>query len=450
MRGAHNGAIAPLQAARPAADNSKVPRPAPPRRARRALVVALSTAVCSGLLGLVAGGSAPAAAAPGAPARPFAGGGVVAFGDAHLYGSPTMTLSSFVTGMAATPDGRGYWLVVADGGIFAYGDAPFAGSLGALQLNGPVTGMAATPDGKGYWLVALDGGVFAFGDAGFYGSMGAVALVAGVTAMAVTPDGKGYWLVGGDGGIFAFGDAGFHGSLGGQTIPASVAAMAVTPDGGGYWLAGNDGSVYPYGDAADHGSSAGAQPVSPVTAIVPTPDGKGYWLLEPDDWSYSFGDPSPSATALSASITAVAAGQVGPDPDNGHGSYCNPYGPCEPWCALFVTWVWAQAGIPVPSYGFTGSIDAWAAANGRLLPATALAAPGDAVLYGTGPQNADTSVHTGVVVQVWPDGAVLTVEGDAGPYPSGEYNVVVNGPFLPTKSLPYNGFAVYAVAQPVP
>jgi len=31
--------------------------------------------------------------------------------------------------------------------------------------------MATTPDGRGYWLAALDGGVFAFGDAGFYGSV---------------------------------------------------------------------------------------------------------------------------------------------------------------------------------------------------------------------------------------------------------------------------------------
>jgi hypothetical protein len=27
------------------------------------------------------------------------------------------------------------------------------------------------PDGKGYWLVASDGGVFTFGDAGFFGSV---------------------------------------------------------------------------------------------------------------------------------------------------------------------------------------------------------------------------------------------------------------------------------------
>ena len=29
-----------------------------------------------------------------------------------------------------------------------------------MHLNQPVVGMAATPDGKGYWLVASDGGVF--------------------------------------------------------------------------------------------------------------------------------------------------------------------------------------------------------------------------------------------------------------------------------------------------
>ena len=74
--------------------------------------------------------------------------------------------------MAATPDGGGYWLVASDGGIFAFGDAHFYGSTGALALNKPVVGMAATPDGKGYWLVASDAGIFAFGDATFLGSPG--------------------------------------------------------------------------------------------------------------------------------------------------------------------------------------------------------------------------------------------------------------------------------------
>ncbi len=45
--------------------------------------------------------------------------------------------------MAPTTDGGGYWLVASDGGIFAYGDAPFEGSTGGMSLNRPIVGMAA-------------------------------------------------------------------------------------------------------------------------------------------------------------------------------------------------------------------------------------------------------------------------------------------------------------------
>jgi hypothetical protein len=30
--------------------------------------------------------------------------------------------------MAASADGQGYWMVSGDGGVFAFGDAPFLGS----------------------------------------------------------------------------------------------------------------------------------------------------------------------------------------------------------------------------------------------------------------------------------------------------------------------------------
>jgi hypothetical protein len=292
--------------------------------------------------------------------------------------------------------------------------------------------------------------VFAFGDAAFYGSMGATHLVAGVVGMASTGDGKGYWMVAGDGGVFAFGDAVFYGSLANdKSLPDPIAGIATTPDHDGYWMVGNDGSVYDFGDAQGFGSTATTKPLAPVAAITPTPDGKGYWLLEPADWSYSFSAASPYSLVNSAAITAVATSQVGPDPDNPQGAFCNPYGPCEAWCALFVTWVWGQAGIGVPSIPFTGNIYAWGAAHGRIVPGTVLPAPGDAVLYGTGPQSTATSVHTGLIVEVWPDGAVLTVEGDAGPAPSGQLSVIINGPFLPSDSASYNGVPVYAIVQPV-
>ena len=57
-------------------------------------------------------------------------------------------------GMAATPDGRGYWLVASDGGIFAFGDARFYGSTGARNLNRPIVGIAAAR-----WPRLLAGGV---------------------------------------------------------------------------------------------------------------------------------------------------------------------------------------------------------------------------------------------------------------------------------------------------
>ena len=104
--------------------------------------------------------------------------------------------------------------------------------------------------------------------------------------------------------------------------------------------------------------------------------------------------------------------------------------------------------MPVPSYPFTGSIYDWAAQHARVLPGTATPVPGDAVLYGTGPATTATSVHIGIVAQVWPDGAIVTIEGDAGPGITAAPAVVVNGPFLPADSSWYNGFGIYAFAQP--
>jgi hypothetical protein len=382
-----------------------------------------------------------------------ADGGVFAWGAAHFYGSLGATrLQGPIVAMASTPDGKGYWLAAMDGGVFAFGDAAFYGSMGATRLNQPVVGMAATPDGKGYWLVAADGGIFSFGDAPFEGSMGGTSLVAPVTSMAATHSGKGYWLVAADGGIFAFGDAPFRGSAGGQSIDDSVVSMAAAPHDTGYLLVETDGTILSFGANNYYGSLEGGYggnpgDVPPVAAIALTPDDQGYWLLEPDGWNYSFTnppDPTPSATA--SAIVSVADSQVNSDPERGN--FCNPYGPCEEWCALFATWVWGRAGVPVPSYPFTGSIYDWSASRTAVLPPTAAPAPGDAVLYGTSPYSTATSLHVGLVMQTWPDGAIITIEGDAGPAPVGSLAVVVNGPYLPSESMQYNGMPIYAYAVP--
>jgi hypothetical protein len=457
---------------------------------RRARVGLLALVPLLSVLSATGGfGAGPAAAASESP-HTYAGGGMIGFGNVPV-GAPTMPepVSSPVLVGAASPDGKGYWLASADGGVFSFGDAPFEGSLGDLALQGPIIAMAATPDGKGYWLGALDGGIFSFGDAQFYGSMGGTRLNQPIVGMAATPDGKGYWLVAADGGIFSFGDALFYGSTGAITLNEPIVAMAATPDGKGYWLVAADGGIFTFGDARYVGSWAADDLPDPVVGIVASPDGggyavstangvvlalgdaqayggltlnpdatpvsdiignragTGYWLLDPEAWAYTF----KSATAEpafpgSSAIVAAAASQIAPDPDTGF--FCNPYGPCEQWCALFATWAWRQAGIPVPSYAFTGDMYSWAGGHGALLAPTATPEPGDAVLYGTGPQNVNTSQHVAIVTQVWPDGAIDTVDGDSGPGRDGWLSVTINGPFLPADSLSYNGMGIYAFAQP--
>jgi hypothetical protein len=123
----------------------------------------------------------------------------------------------------ATPTGKGYFMVASDGGLFAFGDARFAGSMGATKLNKPVVSMAPDPDGQGYWLVAADGGIFAF-DAAFYGSTGNLNLNKPVTGMVAGT--AGYLMVAQDGGIFAFGGVPFYGSLGGHPPGTAVVAVA--------------------------------------------------------------------------------------------------------------------------------------------------------------------------------------------------------------------------------
>jgi N-acetylmuramoyl-L-alanine amidase len=163
----------------------------PMRTRRRALVVALSSSVVS----LFLMGTVPVLGA-GPAAAGTAAGGVLNFGQAAPLGSLQGTnLAAPIVGMAAAPDGGGYWLVASDGGVFSFGTASFHGSMGGTPLAAPIVGMAAAPDGGGYWLVASDGGVFSLGTATYEGSAAGQQLVQPVIGMAGIPGGSGYWLV---------------------------------------------------------------------------------------------------------------------------------------------------------------------------------------------------------------------------------------------------------------
>jgi hypothetical protein len=253
------------------------------------------------LVGVVVAGSTLLTLSIGLTASPAAAGVVptagyipfpaVTFGDANTCSPPDdLFVNQPVVGMAATPDGKGYWLVASDGGVFNCGEAAFYGSTGAMHLNQPIVGMAATHDGQGYWLVAADGGIFSFGDAAFYGSTGAMHLNQPIVGMAATPDGKGYWLVAADGGIFSFGDAAFYGSMGGKPLDEPVVGMAASQDGKGYWLVAADGGIFSFGDAVFDGSEGGARLEAQVTAMAAAPNGQGYWLVAADGGVFAFGN----------------------------------------------------------------------------------------------------------------------------------------------------------------
>jgi len=50
-------------------------------------------------------------------------------------------LNKPIVGMAATPDGGGYWLAASDSGLFTFCDAGFSDSKGGQRLNAPMAGM---------------------------------------------------------------------------------------------------------------------------------------------------------------------------------------------------------------------------------------------------------------------------------------------------------------------
>jgi hypothetical protein len=204
-------------------------------------------------------------------------------------------------GVAPSATGAGYWVVAADGGVFAYGDAAFHGSLGGRTLAAPIVGIAATPSGRGYWLAGADGGVFAFGDARFLGSIAGQPNRSPVAAIAANPWGRGYWLVRQDGTVTGFGDA--QTRLGTAPSRGTVVAMAPTPTGSGYWLLGAGGQVQAFGDAVARGDGPARS-----SGIVSSTSGQGYRILAADGSVTARGDAVPLSGPPRRGHTAVGLG----------------------------------------------------------------------------------------------------------------------------------------------
>jgi hypothetical protein len=123
------------------------------------------------------GGGGVAFPGPGQPcggSPPFTNYGNISF---FAGGS----LAAQISGVSAPGSGKGVWIVGIDGGVFAPivigqnqtdPSASFFGSLPGLGISpsAPIIGIASPPNGGGYWLLGADGGVFSFGNARFHGS----------------------------------------------------------------------------------------------------------------------------------------------------------------------------------------------------------------------------------------------------------------------------------------
>ena len=280
----------------------------------------------------------------------------------------TTTLSSAITGMAATPDGKGYWLVGADGGVFAFGDAALLRVTGCDHPQRAHRGHDRHPRRQGLLarrarrrglrlrrrrLLRVDGGHHAHpthrghgGDARRQGLLARGRRTAGSSPSA-TPPSTGRWAPRTSWpGSPAWPPPATARATGWSPVTAGSSPSATpsstgrwarshrptrsrawrrppTAPGTGWWAttAASIPSATPQSFGSDRRRPS---PIAPVAAITPTSDGEGYWLLEPDDWSYSFSAPSPYALRCSAGITALATSQVGPDPDTALGPLLQP------------------------------------------------------------------------------------------------------------------------------
>jgi hypothetical protein len=268
-------------------------------------------------------------------------GGIFSFGDAVFHGSMGgIPLQRPVVGIVQTPTGGGYWLVASDGGVFAFGDAGYYGSIPGLgihpfgsglpnSLNAPIVGIVSSFDGHGYFMVASDGGVFAFGDAMFAGSCpgiggcsgAGVAVVPSLTDVNGATDG--YWLMTTTGNVYGFGVP-TYGQPGPQSSPITSASITEGPTlelypYGGYYILDANGQVFAYGAAANGanrliesvpaGQAGGVNPATAIATAVQGIEDDGNWVATANGSVFPFGGApnygGMNGTKLNGSIVAI-------------------------------------------------------------------------------------------------------------------------------------------------
>jgi hypothetical protein len=191
--------------------------------------------------------------------------------DGLLFG-PLTALSWCPVGLrqpgraiAATPSG-GYYVLNGDGTVRGFRGAPWYGS--PSYDSDFARDIAVMPDGSGYAVLNAWGGVDRFGsaaDPATIGTLGSpyVVDVDHARSIADTPDGLGYGALQADGTVSKWGSAA-SGPLAALESPVfagdDARSIALMPDGAGYLVLDRFGGVWKYGSATLGAVGAGATP----------------------------------------------------------------------------------------------------------------------------------------------------------------------------------------------
>jgi hypothetical protein len=211
-----------------------------------------------------------------------------------------------VIDIAAHPSGRGYWVLLNDGYIGAYGEAPHYGHVYVginKHMNGAMAvSIAPTHTGNGYWVAYSDGVIRGFGDAvpsytvlpytaltnyminhgpsykyivAAFNPLGLEVLTAPSSAYAYVyrcrgiaghPRQMGFVATDGSGQVFTY-NGGWFGELTNRVYSPGAAnqfslwpkeygtCIEYTQSGNGYWINFLSGHIAAFGDAVNQGTS---------------------------------------------------------------------------------------------------------------------------------------------------------------------------------------------------
>ncbi len=155
--------------------------------------------------------------------------------------------------MAATPSGKGYWLVNAARRHLLLRRREVVRIACSGTCRSPIVGMARDAVGEGLLAGDAAGGVFCFGDAKPHGSAAGRRLAQADRRHGRDAVGQG--LLDGDRRRRRLRTTATRTSTATRrSAGAPVVTIARTPSGNGYWLAAKDGTVGAFGDAPALGS----------------------------------------------------------------------------------------------------------------------------------------------------------------------------------------------------